>query len=119
MWLVDRDVACGLLLCEVPCKFLLTCCIPLCNAMLHCSWGTGWGESGYLRMKKEPWLDGPNAPSGVYWRGIYSASRPIVGQGEWLPTWALLEGGSQGRYAQDVFSCCFFGALDDVAVAAP
>ena len=52
-------------------------------AMLPCSWGTGWGESGFLRMKKEPWLDGPNAPSGVYWRGIYSASRPIVGQGEW------------------------------------
>ena len=54
-----------------------------------CSWGTGWGESGFLRMKKERWLDGPNAPSGVYWRGIYSASRPVVGQGE-LATGDLL-----------------------------
>ena len=46
-----------------------------------CSWGTLWGESGFLRMRKEAWLDGPNAPPGAYWRGIYSASRPVVGQG--------------------------------------
>ena len=50
-------------------------CHPLCV----CSWGTGWGENGYVRMSKQPWVGGP---AGLYWQGIYSASRPVVKNGE-------------------------------------
>ena len=44
-----------------------------------CSWGTGWGESGYVRMSKLAWVGGP---AGLYWQGIYSASRPVIKNGE-------------------------------------
>ena len=38
-----------------------------------------WGEKGYLRMRKQAWQGGP---VGIYWEGIYSASRPIVSASE-------------------------------------
>ena len=44
-----------------------------------CSWGVNWGEKGYLRMRKQAWQGGP---VGIYWEGIYSASRPIVSASE-------------------------------------
>jgi hypothetical protein len=38
-----------------------------------------WGEKGYLRLRKQAWVGGP---AGIYWEGIYSASRPIVSASE-------------------------------------
>ena len=43
------------------------------------SWGTTWGENGYVRMRKQAWQGGP---AGLYWEGIYSASRPIISASE-------------------------------------
>ena len=107
---MDRGVARVLLLREDSSGFLkveLQATYPhRPSAVLPCSWGTGWGENGFLRMKKEPWLDGPNAPSGVYWRGIYSASRPIVGQGEWM-LGAAGDGCNVVHLRLHVASCCF------------
>ena len=42
-----------------------------------------WGEQGYVRLRKQPWQGGP---AGIYWEGIYSASRPIVSASTWA--WA-------------------------------
>ena len=62
-------------------------------------WGTGWGENGYVRMSKQPWVGGP---SGLYWQGIYSASRPVVKNGE--PCVVHLVGG--GMLWVVAHSCC-------------
>ena len=40
-----------------------------------------WGEQGYVRLRKQPWQGGP---AGIYWEGIYSASRPIVSASKWV-----------------------------------
>lgn len=39
------------------------------------SWGATWGDAGYISMKREPWVNGPDRQ---YWAGIYSAARPLV-----------------------------------------
>ena len=58
---------------------LFTECIHAMLCLCARSWGSQWGEDGYVRMSKTRWVGGP---SGLYWQGIYSASRPVVGKGE-------------------------------------
>ena len=50
-------------------------------------------------MSKQPWVGGP---SGLYWQGIYSASRPVVKNGE--PCVVHLVGG--GMLWVVAHSCC-------------
>ena len=74
------------LTCE-PCR-----CLPFALAFGWCSWGVNWGEKGYLRLRKQAWQGGP---AGIYWEGIYSASRPIVSASEWSDgQWHLVASGN-------------------------